>query len=65
MAKTSAYLTKLQVQKAIEQDILEKKELPDWLTPVFGFGCGLFFLGFIVQGAILRRKLHNLEEERL
>ncbi len=42
-----------------------KKEKANPLVPVLGGACGLLLILLIVQGAVLRRKLHRLEEEKL
>lgn len=38
---------------------------PVWLLPAVSVLCVLLFAGILLQGAILRGKLHKLEEERL
>lgn len=38
---------------------------PKWVLPIVSILCVLLFAGIILQGAILGRKLHKLEEERL
>ena len=43
----------------------EKKQTPAWLLPGVSVLCVLLLAGLIVQGALLRSKLHKLEEERL
>ena len=44
----------------------ESKEVtPRWLLPTLGGGCGALLLALILQGTLLRRKIHKLEEDRL
>ena len=43
----------------------EKKETPVWLLPGVCVLCVLLLVGMLVQGSLLRSKLHKLEEERL
>ena len=43
----------------------EKKETPAWLLPGVCVLCVLLLAGMVIQGALLRSKLHSLEEERL
>lgn len=43
----------------------EKKETPAWLLPGVCVLCVLLLVGMLVQGSLLRSKLHKLEEERL
>ena len=43
----------------------EKKEKVSPLTIALGGGCGLLLLLLVLQGVILRRKLHRLEEDKL
>ena len=43
----------------------EKKEQNSTLTLVLAGTCGLLLILLILQGAILRRKLHRLEEDKL
>ena len=43
----------------------EKKEAPAWLLPGVCVLCVLLLAGMVVQGSLLRSKLHKLEEERL
>ena len=43
----------------------EKKENVSPLTIALGGGCGLLLLLLVLQGVILRRKLHRLEEDKL
>ena len=43
----------------------EKKEQNSPLTLVLAGACGLLLILLILQGAILRRKLHRLEEDKL
>ena len=42
-----------------------KKEKKSPLVPALGGACGLLVILLIVQGAVLRGKLHRLEEEKL
>jgi uncharacterized membrane protein len=43
----------------------EKKEKVSPLTIALGGGCGLLLILLVLQGVILRRKLHRLEEDKL
>ena len=43
----------------------ERKEAPAWLLPGVCVLCVLLLVGMLVQGSLLRSKLHKLEEERL
>ncbi|MBQ8555431.1 MAG: hypothetical protein IJ438_06085 [Clostridia bacterium] len=43
----------------------EKAQTPPWLTIALGAGCGLLLLVCIIDGAVLRRKVRKLEEDRL
>ena len=43
----------------------EEKEKPPLLLYGLGGGCGALLLSLILQGALLRRKIHHLEEEKL
>ena len=43
----------------------EKKEKTSPLTIALGGGCGLLLILLVLQGIILRRKLHRLEEDKL
>ena len=43
----------------------EKKEQTSPLTLALAGACGLLLILLILQGAILRRKLHRLEEDKL
>lgn len=45
-------------------DRTDKKETP-LIVWLLGGGCGLLFLLLIVQGVVLKRKLHLMEEDRL
>ncbi len=42
-----------------------EKDQPAYLTYALGGGCGLLFLAVLLQGALLRRKIHRLEEDKL
>ena len=46
-------------------DPVEEKARAPVLTCALAGGCGLLFLILIVQGALLTRKIHRLEEEKL
>ena len=43
----------------------EKTAEISWIEYLLGGGCGALFLAFILQGALLRRKIRRLEEEKL
>ena len=43
----------------------EKKEQTSPLTLALAGACGLLLILLILQGVILRRKLHRLEEDKL
>ena len=36
-----------------------------WLLIAFGSGCGVLLLVCIIQGAVLRKKIRKLEEDKL
>ena len=42
-----------------------KKEKANPLVPALGGACGLLLVLLVIQGIVLRRKLHRLEEEKL
>ena len=43
----------------------EKKEKTSSLTVALGIGCGVLLVLLLLQGMILRRKIHRLEEDKL
>ena len=43
----------------------EKPAAPGWILPLTVALCFILLAGLILQGALLRSKLHKLEEERL
>jgi len=58
----------ISVEKAMEPVVLtveEEESLPLWIPWALGIGCILLTAAMILQGALLRRKIHHLEEEKL
>ena len=59
----------LTVEKLIKTAAIDtptkETEKPPILIYALGGGCGLLFLILIVQGILLRKKIHRLEEEKL
>ena len=59
----------LTVEKPIKTTTIntptQEAEKPPILTYTLGGGCGLLFLILIIQGILLRKKIHRLEEEKL
>ena len=47
-----------------ETDV-QRATAPEWLLPLTSVLCVILLVGMILQGALLRSKLHRLEEERL
>ncbi len=48
----------------IDEPTVHGEKMP-LLVYVLAGGCGLFFLGFLLQGFLLRRRIHRLEEDKL
>ncbi len=61
------YLTvEAPVRPAAETDaVISEKEKPPLLIYGLSGGCGLLLLLLLLQGVLLRRKIHQLEEEKL
>lgn len=58
----------ISVEKAMEPVVLtveEEEPLPLWIPWTLGGGCVLLAAAMILQGALLKRKIHHLEEEKL
>ena len=47
-----------------ETDV-QRATAPEWLLPLISVLCVILLVGMILQGAMLRSKLHRLEEEQL
>ena len=53
------------VSAALDSSVEQETEKPPLLLYGLGGGCGLLFLVLMLQGLLLRRKIHRLEEDRL
>ena len=52
-------------QTAVTDEPTVKEEQTPLLVYALAGGCGLLFLCFLLQGILLRRKIHRLEEDKL
>lgn len=43
----------------------EKSQMPPWVVIALGAGCAVLLIVYVIQGAVLRRKIRKLEEDRL
>ena len=53
------------VSAAAADTVQQKNEQPPFLIYALAGGCGLLLLVLLLQGVLLRRKIHRLEEDKL